>query len=70
MRLFIAIDLPDDVKENLAALQKEVDKIHLRELKEDISSSDIRRELKAGRSVARVVPPAVLAYIKEKGLYK
>ena len=25
MRLFIAIDLPDDVKENLAALQKEVD---------------------------------------------
>ena len=51
-------------------LMKEVDKIHLIELKEDISSSDIRRKIKEGKSVESVVPKAVLKYIKEHRLYK
>ncbi|OGC24016.1 nicotinate (nicotinamide) nucleotide adenylyltransferase [candidate division WOR-1 bacterium RIFOXYC2_FULL_37_10] len=51
-------------------LQKEVDKIHLMELKEDISSSEIRKKLKAGKSAVKIVPGVVLTYIKEKGLYK
>ena len=51
-------------------LQKEVDKINLMELKEDISASAIREKLKAGRSAGKLLPPAVAAYIKRKGLYK
>ncbi|MDD5593242.1 MAG: nicotinate-nucleotide adenylyltransferase [Candidatus Margulisbacteria bacterium] len=51
-------------------LQKEVDKIHLMELKENISASDIRQRLKARKPVSRFVPKAVEAYIKKKGLYK
>lgn len=51
-------------------LQKEVDKIHLMELKEDISSSIIRKRIKEGKSVASVLPPKVLKYIKENKLYK
>lgn len=50
-------------------LQKEVDKIHIMELKEDISSSDIRKKLRAKKSVSNIVPPKVLAYIKEHKLY-
>jgi len=51
-------------------LQKEVDKIHLIELKEDISASDIRQKIKKGKSVEKIVPKAVLDYIKKKGIYK
>ena len=51
-------------------LQKEVDKIHLMELEEDLSASDIRQKLKAGRSVRRLVPIKVADYIKKKGLYQ
>ncbi|MBI5700279.1 nicotinate-nucleotide adenylyltransferase [Candidatus Saganbacteria bacterium] len=51
-------------------LQKEVDKIHLMELKEDISSSNIRKRIKEGKSVAGVLPPKVLKYIKDNKLYK
>ncbi len=51
-------------------LQKEVDKIHLMELEEDISSSDIRKKLKEGKYAARVVPGKVLNYIRENRLYR
>ena len=51
-------------------LQKEVDKIHLMELKENISSSDIRESLKAGKSVMGLLPKAIENYIKRHGLYK
>lgn len=51
-------------------LMKEVDKIHLMELKEDISSSDIRKKIKDGKSVSKVVARNVLKYIRENGLYK
>jgi nicotinate-nucleotide adenylyltransferase len=51
-------------------LQKEVDKIHLIELKEDISASDIRQKIKKGKSVEKIVPKTVLAYLKKKGIYK
>lgn len=51
-------------------LQKEVDKIHIMELREDISSSEIRKKIRAGKSVAAIVPKKVLAYIKENKLYR
>ena len=50
-------------------LQKEVDKIHLMELKENISASEIRERLKAGKSVSLLVPKTVESYIRKKGLY-
>ena len=51
-------------------LQKEVDKIHLMELKEDISASEIRSRIKTGKSVSKLLPKAVADYIKRKGLYQ
>jgi nicotinate-nucleotide adenylyltransferase len=51
-------------------LQKEVDKIHLMELKENVSASEIRARLKAGKSAGRLLPAAVEAYIKKEGLYQ
>jgi len=35
-----------------------------------ISSTDVRRALKTGRSISRLVPDAVAAYIRNKGLYQ
>jgi nicotinate-nucleotide adenylyltransferase len=51
-------------------LQKEVDKIHLMELKENISSSDIREKLRNGKSVKGLLPRVVENYIRKHGLYK
>jgi nicotinate-nucleotide adenylyltransferase len=51
-------------------LQREVDKIHLMELKENISASEIRQRVKVGKSVGRLVPKAVEAYIKRSDLYR
>ncbi|MEE8637483.1 MAG: nicotinate-nucleotide adenylyltransferase [Candidatus Margulisiibacteriota bacterium] len=51
-------------------LQKEVDKIHLIELKENISSSEIREYLKSGKSVKGLLPRSVDNYIKKHNLYK
>jgi len=51
-------------------LQKEVDRIHLMELKENISASAIRQKLKAGRTVKVLLPKTVLRYIEKKGFYK
>jgi nicotinate-nucleotide adenylyltransferase len=35
----------------------------------EISSSEVREKLRRGEDVSRMLPPAVLGYIKEKGLY-
>lgn len=51
-------------------LQKEVDKIHLMELRENISASEVRERLKAGKSVSRFVPKVVNNYIKKHKLYQ
>jgi nicotinate-nucleotide adenylyltransferase len=51
-------------------LQKEVDKIHLMELRENISASEIRERLKAGKSVRQLVPKNVADHIRKKGLYQ
>ncbi|MGB9613434.1 MAG: nicotinate-nucleotide adenylyltransferase [Candidatus Margulisiibacteriota bacterium] len=51
-------------------LQKEVDKIHLMELRENISASKIRERLKEGKSVKNLLPKVVENYIKRKGLYQ
>jgi nicotinate-nucleotide adenylyltransferase len=51
-------------------LQKEVDKIHLMELKEDVSASEIRERLKANRSVVKYLPAVVTRYIRKEGLYQ
>ncbi|MFA6549232.1 MAG: hypothetical protein WCT39_04800 [Candidatus Margulisiibacteriota bacterium] len=51
-------------------LQKEVDKIHLMELREDISASNIRQRFKSGRSVRRLLLPTVEKYVRKHGVYK
>lgn len=51
-------------------LQKEVDKIHLMELQENISSSDIRQRVRCGQSVKELLPKAIESYIKKNGLYR
>jgi nicotinate-nucleotide adenylyltransferase len=40
------------------------------EVKMDLSSSQIRERIKAGKSVKRFLPKAVLEYIERRGLYK
>ena len=51
-------------------LEKEVDKIHIMELKENISSSDIRKRIRDSKPVEKMVPKKVLDYIKKQELYK
>ena len=51
-------------------LEKEVDKIHLVELKEDISASEIRKRIKEDKPLEKLLPKPVLEYIKKEGLYK
>lgn len=43
---------------------------HNLKLDEDVSSSNIRKRIKAGKSVSRLVPKIVESYIKRKGLYR
>ncbi|MDP2933407.1 MAG: nicotinic acid mononucleotide adenylyltransferase, partial [bacterium] len=50
-------------------LQKEVDKIHLMELREDISASEIRDRIMAGKSVKSLLPRIVEDYIRRNKLY-
>ena len=50
-------------------LQKEVDKIHIIELAEDVSASDIRKRIKTKKSPAKLVPEKVLKYIERNKLY-
>lgn len=50
-------------------LQKEVDKIHLMEVNIDISATEIRRNIRQGRSIAKMVGPKVKEYIKKEGLF-
>ena len=50
-------------------LEKEVDKIHLLELSENIASSEIRKKLKAKEEV-KELPETVENYIKEHKLYR
>src|SRR3989344_7810646 len=54
----------------LPPLRKEVDKIHLMELKENVSASEIRQRLKVGKSVSLLVPKVIENYIKKNRLYK
>lgn len=55
---------------NSPPLQKEVDRIHLIELKEDISSSDIRSRLRAGKPVTPLIPKVIESFIRRHQLYK
>ncbi|MFH1825944.1 MAG: nicotinate-nucleotide adenylyltransferase [bacterium] len=50
-------------------LQQHVDQIHLMELRENVSASEIRDKLKAGKSTSRLLTKAVAKYIKQQGLY-
>ncbi|MBN2058750.1 MAG: nicotinate-nucleotide adenylyltransferase [Candidatus Saganbacteria bacterium] len=51
-------------------LQKEVDKINLMELNEDISASEIRQRLKSNKKTAALLPKAVADYIRKHKLYR
>lgn len=51
-------------------LQKEVDKIHLIELNENISSSKIREKVSQVKSIRKLVPSYIERYIKSQNLYQ
>lgn len=51
-------------------LKDNIDKIHLFELKKDISSSDIRKRIKNNESVTGMLPKTAEKYIKDKKLYQ
>jgi len=51
-------------------LQKEVDKIHLIELRENISASEIRDRLMTAKPVGSLVPKIVEDYVRKHGLYQ
>ena len=51
-------------------LQKEVDKIHLIEVNINLSATVIRDLIQSGKSIAKLVPPKAVKYIKEKGLFR
>jgi nicotinic acid mononucleotide adenylyltransferase len=46
------------------------DKIHLIELREAISASEIRHRIAKGQDAAKLTPKVVLEYIQKKGLYQ
>ncbi|MFH1542594.1 MAG: nicotinate-nucleotide adenylyltransferase [bacterium] len=50
-------------------LQKELEKIHLMELKENVSASEIRDKLGRGVSVKRLLPATVDSYIRKNKIY-
>ena len=50
-------------------LMQEVDKIHLMELKEDVSSSTIREKIRIGRTVKALVPRVVEKFIRRHAIY-
>jgi nicotinate-nucleotide adenylyltransferase len=51
-------------------LKREIEKIHLLELREDISASEIRVRLKLRKSISALVPKAIERYIKKHRLYQ
>ncbi len=51
-------------------LQREVDKIHLMEVHIDISATEIRKRIKKGKSITKMVPRKVKQYIKKEELFK
>jgi nicotinate-nucleotide adenylyltransferase len=52
------------------ALKNEVDKIHLMELKADVSSSAIRQQLRLGKKIPRFVPKIISNFIIKNNLYR
>ncbi|NQU18292.1 MAG: nicotinate-nucleotide adenylyltransferase [Candidatus Saganbacteria bacterium] len=51
-------------------LEREVDKIHLIEVRIDISATEIRKRIKKGKSISKVVPAKVKNYIKKERLFQ
>ena len=62
----------EDMEEQISLLKREYDAdVHLIKTSPmDISSSDIRRKIKAGESVEGDVPESVRLYIEKRGLYR
>ena len=50
-------------------LVPDLDKVHLIELKADVSSTEVRRRIKEGKSIRRLVPKAIAEYIEKYRLY-
>jgi nicotinate-nucleotide adenylyltransferase len=64
-------DMDDSVAEvHLTKLKSERDAILLKLTNMDISSTDIRRLIKRGKSIKYLLPPGVQFYIITNGLYK
>lgn len=51
-------------------IKDNIDKIELIEARFDVSATDIRQRVRAGRPIARLVPPKVAGYIKRNGLFR
>jgi len=74
MDQYIRSRLPDDYQRDLKSFtwrRCDGNRIHLlMTAPVDVSSSCIRKRVKAGKPIKDLVPPGVNAYIEEKGLYR
>jgi nicotinate-nucleotide adenylyltransferase len=59
---------PEDVEERVSGASRRIQIVHTPGVA--ISSSELRRRVAAGRSIRYLVPDAVAAYIRARGLYR
>ncbi|MEX2246335.1 MAG: nicotinate-nucleotide adenylyltransferase [Dehalococcoidia bacterium] len=70
-KLGVAARAGEDLMAAVGAVPQFTGRIEVFEMpRVDISSTDVRIWVASGRSVAGMVPPAVEAYIRERGLYR
>jgi nicotinate-nucleotide adenylyltransferase len=61
----------EDIRARLGSLDPSGDRVRFFDMPRlDLSSSDIRRRVAAGRPVRHLVPPAVAEYVEAHGLYR
>ncbi|MBE7010897.1 MAG: nicotinate (nicotinamide) nucleotide adenylyltransferase [Ruminococcaceae bacterium] len=71
---FVVVSRPDTDEDDLLSRYEGTEKpprvFFLPDLMMDISSTQIRERVKAGKDIAKLVPEAVLRYINDHGLYR